>query len=190
MSDLIKALLDDLLAIYTTTGREVTYVTDAGETKKYWPHRYLQAVRRAAERDEVVEFVERLVTRDDATRGFGYLQDANRLDLTVEALVIDEAKPYHSVFSSEAVGMSKTRLDHAAASINNGHVDAGSRRSVSSRAQSVMDALIPVIGGSNELLAHAEKVAAFEGDEYIRSPHVLEAAASYMRRNRKGHDSV
>jgi hypothetical protein len=34
-------------------------------------------------------------------------------------------------------------------------------------------------GRAQQLLVHAEKVAVFEGDEYFRSPHVLEAAASY-----------
>lgn len=191
MSDLIsllKALIADLLAIYTTSGQEVTYVTDSGETKKYFPKRYLQAVKRAIENDEVLEFVERLVTRDAATRGFGYLQEANRLDLTVEALVVDESKSYHSLFSKEAISASQARLDHAVQAMKSGQPTTS--RKVSSKAQSVLDALVPLIGGSTELLAQAERVAAFEGDEYVRSPHVLEAAASYMRRNRKGHDSV
>jgi len=112
----VDHLTSDLLAIYTTTGREVTYVTDSGETRAYWPHRYLQAVRRAIETDEVLEFVERLVTRDDATRGFGYLQAAGRLDLTVEALVVDEAKPYHHLFSENAVVSSAARLREASGS--------------------------------------------------------------------------
>jgi hypothetical protein len=109
VSDLQK-LIDDLLAIYTKAGREVTYVTEAGEPRAYWPNRYLQAVRRAIDKDEVVGFVERLVTRDDVTRGFGYLQDAGRVDLTVEALVVDEAKPYHHLFNEEAVLSSQARL--------------------------------------------------------------------------------
>lgn len=109
MSD-IDQLTSDLLEIYTTTGREVTYLTEAGERRPYWPNRYLQAVRRAIADDDVVEFVERLVRRDDASRGFGYLQEADRLDLTVEALVVDESKPYHHLFTEEAVLSSSARL--------------------------------------------------------------------------------
>jgi hypothetical protein len=57
------------------------------------------AVKRAIADDEVVEFVERVVTRDESTRGFGYLEEAGRLDLTVEALVADATKPFHSLFA-------------------------------------------------------------------------------------------
>lgn len=109
MSD-IDQLTQDLFWIYQTAGREVTYIDKHGNRRAYWPNRYLQAVKRAVEQDEVVAFVERLVSRDDATRGFGYLQDAGRLDLTVEALVADETKPYHHLFTENAVVAAKARL--------------------------------------------------------------------------------
>lgn len=108
--DLLDLLIAHLLAIYTSAGQEVTYQDKQGKVRPYWPNRYLQAVRRAIAEDEVVEFVERIVTRDGATRGFGYLQDANRLDLTVEALVADDTQPYHSLFSPEAVEQARSRL--------------------------------------------------------------------------------
>jgi hypothetical protein len=111
--DPLADLIDDLLALYSTAGREVKYMNDRGEIKPYWPHRYLQAVRRAIEREEVVEFVERLVTRGDASRGFGYLEDAGRLDLTVEALVVDESRSYHRLFAKQAVEASAARLEEA-----------------------------------------------------------------------------
>ena len=136
MSDTLQILTQDLLGIYAATGRDVTYVTDSGQTRKYWPSRYLQAVKRAIERDEVVEFVERLVTRDDATRGFGYLQDAGRLDLTVEALVVDEDKAYHHLFSRKAVEMSQARLAHAEAEMARG-TDGDSGAAVDGDAKSV-----------------------------------------------------
>lgn len=104
-------LTEDLFNIYATAGREVTYTTDRGEERPYWANRYRQALQRAVEADEVVEFVERLVMQGEPSRGFFYLKDAGRLDLTVEALVVDESKPYHSMFSREAINAAREQLD-------------------------------------------------------------------------------
>jgi hypothetical protein len=108
--DVLGQLVDALKSIYYTAGREVVYETDAGEIRPYWPRRYWQALKRAIADDEVVEFVERVVTRDHPTRGFGYLEDLGRLDLTVEALVVDTSKPFHALFSKDAVERSRQRL--------------------------------------------------------------------------------
>jgi hypothetical protein len=187
--ELLTKLEEDLLAIYTIAGREVTYVAKNGERKAYWPHRYLQAVRRAIDKNEVLEFVETLVTREAATRGFGYLEDAGRQDLTVEAIVVDESKPYHHLFSPEAIAASAARL---------AHVQSGAGKSpsskiglkLSSRAQSYLDALAPHTGGKNEIENQARQLAQFEDDSMVRGWHVLSAAESYTRRPRAGHDSV
>jgi len=57
--------------------------------------------------DDVVGFVERLVMQPEPSRGFGYLKDADRLDLSVEALV---AERFRDQFSKEVVRMAETRL--------------------------------------------------------------------------------
>ena len=111
--DDLELLTRDLLWIYETTGREVTYISPSGDRKPYWAYRYLQAVRRAVENGEVVELVERIVLRRSPTDGFGHLEDAGRLDLALEAFVVDESKPYHHLFSDEAVSLSRVRLDEA-----------------------------------------------------------------------------
>lgn len=111
MSDVFNLLVQALFAIYSRAGAEVTYVTERGETRKYWANRYRQALQRAIENDTVGEFVERLVTQDEPSRGFGYLHAANRLDLSVEALVADESRPYHGLFSLDAVAAARNRLD-------------------------------------------------------------------------------
>jgi hypothetical protein len=103
-------LTEDLFNIYATAGREVTYITDRGEKRPYWANRYRQALQRSVEADEVIEFVERLVTQKEPSRGFGYLKDAGRLNLSAEALVVDESKPYHSMFSQDAVEAALERL--------------------------------------------------------------------------------
>jgi len=107
-----KLLIDALFGIYSRAGAEVTYVTDRGERRPYWANRYLQALKRAvAEGDEaVLAFVERLVQQPEPSRGFFYLKDAGRLDLSVEALVVDPTREFHKLFSAETVAVAQTRL--------------------------------------------------------------------------------
>lgn len=108
-----EALYSDLLSIYARAGAEVSYETDAGDEKAYWPKRFLQKVKRAQKKDEVKAFVERLVQGDKPSRGFFILKKAGRLDLTVEALVIDKEKPYWGVIEFPAVEAARYRLrDH------------------------------------------------------------------------------
>jgi hypothetical protein len=108
-----EALYGDLLSIYARAGAEVSYETEAGDKKAYWPKRFLQAVKRAKKKDELQEFVERLVQAGKPSRGFFILKKAGRLDLTVEALVIDKEKPYWGVIEFPAVEASRHRLaDH------------------------------------------------------------------------------
>ncbi|HEY1776477.1 MAG TPA: hypothetical protein VGG41_10000 [Solirubrobacteraceae bacterium] len=105
-----KALYDDLLSIYARCGAEVTYETDRGEIKAYWPKRFLQAVKRAEKNDELFPFVSRLVTEDEPSRGFFILKNVNRLDLTVEALICDRSKPYWPEFDSAVLESARQRL--------------------------------------------------------------------------------
>lgn len=116
MADAMRSLIDDLLAIYTRAGHEVTYTTERGETRRYWANRYMQALKRALDHEShgnsnaVVDFVEGLVTRPEPSRGFFYLRDADRLDLSVEAHVADPSKPYQGLFSREALDAARARL--------------------------------------------------------------------------------
>jgi hypothetical protein len=115
MSDsLLHLLTQALLNIYARAGREVTYLTDAGERRPYWANRYLQALKRAIREgtlEALVTFIDDLVTREEPSRGFFYLKEADRLDLSVEALVLDESQPFHDLFSEEAVEASRSRLN-------------------------------------------------------------------------------
>ncbi|MHB8059576.1 MAG: hypothetical protein ACYDHO_01930 [Gaiellaceae bacterium] len=111
--DDLELLTRDLFWIYETTGRKVTYISPSGDRKPYWAYRYLQAVRRAVENGDVVELVERIVLRRSPTDGFEHLEEAGRLDLSLEAFVVDDNKPYHHLFSAEAVSLSRVRLNKA-----------------------------------------------------------------------------
>lgn len=108
-----QALYNDLLSIYARAGAEVTYETDDGTVKAYWPKRFLQAVKRAAKKEELFEFVNRLLQSETPSRGFFILEKAGRLDLTVEALVIDDSKPYWSEMDFDLIAVARRRLaDH------------------------------------------------------------------------------
>jgi hypothetical protein len=105
-----QALYQDLLSIYARAGAEVTYETDKGETKPYWPKRFLQAVKRAEKNDELIPFVSRLVTEPEPSRGFYILKKERRLDLTVEALLCDRSKPYWPEFDHDILERARQRL--------------------------------------------------------------------------------
>lgn len=112
-SEAQEALYSDLLSIYARAGAEVTYETDDGSVKAYWPKRFLQKVKRAKKDNELFGFVERLLQASEPSRGFFILKKAGRLDLTVEALVIDEDKPYWGEIEFAALEAARYRLrDH------------------------------------------------------------------------------
>ena len=110
--DSMEALKADLFALYHEAGRNVTYLAESGETRKYWPNRYLQALKRAVDDSdaEVLAYVRRMVMSDTPSRGFGYLTTGGRLDLTVEAVVADPSKLYHHLFDEEMVRAAVARL--------------------------------------------------------------------------------
>jgi len=114
----INALTEALFGIYSRAGAEVTYISDRGERRPYWANRYRQALQRAVENDEVVEFVVRLVAEGEPSRGFGYLKAADRLDLSVEALVVER---FPHMFSAEVVEAAAARL------VGNGYRPAAER---------------------------------------------------------------
>lgn len=103
----INALTEALFGIYSQAGREVTYTAASGERRPYWANRYRQALQRAVDNDEVIDFVIRLVSGGEPSRGFGYLRDAGRLDLSVEALVVEQ---FPRMFPDEVVDAAKARL--------------------------------------------------------------------------------
>lgn len=118
-----QALYEDLLSIYARAGAEVTYVTDDGQVKPYWAKRFLQAVKRAEKNEDLFGFVDRLLRPEQPSRGFLILKKADRLDLTVEALVINSKKSYYKNIPFELITIARRRLaDH-------GYEDAFSRES-------------------------------------------------------------
>jgi hypothetical protein len=114
--ELVQALISDMLAIYERCGREVNYRPHGEDSpeKKYWPRRYHQKLKGIIANSLVFIFAEQLVLTSTPSKGFFILKDADRLDLTVEALVADESKPYHLCFTQAAVDAARAKLtEHA-----------------------------------------------------------------------------
>jgi hypothetical protein len=47
----------------------------------------------------------------DRTSGFDHLEAAERPDLFLEALILDDSKPYHHLFSSGTIEVAQARMD-------------------------------------------------------------------------------
>jgi hypothetical protein len=108
--DRLTVLENDLFSVYHRAGAEVLYETDRGETRRYYAKRYLQALKRAVSGDDLVGFVHRLMRTPQPSRGFFILRAALRLDLSVEALVVDPRKPYHDLFEPDIIEIARHRL--------------------------------------------------------------------------------
>ena len=101
-----KALLsDDLDRLYERT---VEARLSRRDGQHYIPHRFRQAIDRGRERGDPVTVVASICRRQ--TEGFDVLLEADRPELTVEALVVDRRKPYHDLFSAGTLTRSEQRL--------------------------------------------------------------------------------
>jgi hypothetical protein len=99
---LLQADLEDLYR------RTVAAGLRRRDGQRYVPHRFREGIERARERRDPVSLVGRICHRQ--TEGFDVLLEADRPELTVEALVVDPAKPYHDIFSPETRSRSEERL--------------------------------------------------------------------------------
>ncbi len=108
---LCQSLYEDCVDLYQRTGAEVTYVWPSGRVGPYWARRFMRKIVRdhEARPSGVVESVSEMVIKP-APQGFGIIEDAGRLDLALELLVLDEAKPYHRLFAPDIVQAAAERM--------------------------------------------------------------------------------
>jgi hypothetical protein len=102
-------LYADAINIYERARREVTIEKSDGTMQKYAPVRYKQQIERAFEEDALVPSIARIIRKP--TTGFGHLEKAERPDLMLETLVLDESRPYHKFFSPTTVQVARDRMD-------------------------------------------------------------------------------
>jgi hypothetical protein len=91
-------LHEEMIAIYKNVGRETGY----------WAKRYLQRVRRVGGLQAAQDW---LKPKSSPTSGLQKLVEINRLDLSVEALVLRQ--PWSSLFSGEELQLAQRRLNLA-----------------------------------------------------------------------------
>ena len=100
-----RQLLTDLYAIYEATV-EMDLITPKGH--KYRPTRFLVGINRARDSGDPFELVARLCRQQ--TGGFDIILEHDQPQLTVEALVMDEQKPYHRLFTQRTKELAGQRL--------------------------------------------------------------------------------
>jgi hypothetical protein len=111
--DPLQALYDDCVELYRRTAAEVTYVWPSGKVGPYWARRFQRKIKRDHEDttpSRIVESVSEMVSKL-APQGFGIIEEAGRLDLSLELLVLDEDKTYHSLFSPEVIAAAAERME-------------------------------------------------------------------------------
>jgi hypothetical protein len=101
-------LFADAMNIYEVAREEVTIPRSDGGEQKYAAVRYKQQIEKARENDELVPAIARIVRK--RTTGFSHLERANRPDLMLETLVLDESKPYHRFFTSTTKETARRRM--------------------------------------------------------------------------------
>lgn len=102
-------LYADLLEIYEIAKSEVTIISDDGSERPYIAHRFKQAIDRGNAEGTLVPVVSRIV--NGPTEGFNRLAEADRRDLIVETLVLDETKTYHRFFTAKTKALAQQNLD-------------------------------------------------------------------------------
>ncbi len=100
-----QQLLDDLCEIYQATVAK-DMITPAG--KLYRPTRFLVGINRARDGGDPFELVRKLCRRQ--TGGFDIILKHDEPLLTVEALVMDEQKSYHQLFTERTKELAADRL--------------------------------------------------------------------------------
>ena len=94
--DLEVQLHEEMIAIYHHVGREIGY----------WARRYLQRVRRVGGLQAAKDW---LKPKSSPTSGLQRLAEKNRLDLSVEALILRE--PWSTLFTHEELQIARQRLN-------------------------------------------------------------------------------
>ena len=113
MSDPRDTLYADCVDLYERTAAEVTYEWPSGRVGPYWARRFQQKIKRDHEEtspSRIVESVSEMVIKP-APQGLGIIEQAGRLDLALELLVLDEDKPYHDLFAPEVIDVAADRMD-------------------------------------------------------------------------------
>lgn len=107
-SKALTQLYADAVEIYERARREVTIPRSDGGEQKYAPVRYKGQIDKGWDEKALVPTIARIVRKK--TVGFGHLVAANRPDLLLETLILDESKPYHRLFTEKTIEAARERM--------------------------------------------------------------------------------
>jgi hypothetical protein len=105
----MEQLYADAMDIYEGARKDVTILRSDGREQKYAPVRYRQQIEKGHEEGMLVPTIARIIKKP--TLGFGHLEKADRPDLMVETLVLDDSKPYHKFFGATTVETARRRME-------------------------------------------------------------------------------
>lgn len=108
MSALINQLYTDSMEIYERARKEVTIPRADGRRQMYAAVRYRKQIEDGYAEGNLVEVIGRIVRR--RTQGYGHLEAAERPDLMVESLILDERRPFHHLFPAATVEAARARM--------------------------------------------------------------------------------
>ncbi len=102
-------LYSDTMHLYERARREVMIPRSDGSQQKYAAVRYKQQIMRARENDVLVPAVAKIIKK--RTTGHDHLVAADRKDLLLENLVIDQNKLYHRLFAKNTIETARKRME-------------------------------------------------------------------------------
>ncbi len=109
LNQAMELLYVDAMEIYERARREVTIPRSDGRYQKYAAVRYKQQIQAVEDNKPLLVTVIANIIKK-RTSGFDHLAAANRPDLMVENLVLDETKPYHRFFTSTTIEVARRRM--------------------------------------------------------------------------------
>jgi hypothetical protein len=108
-SAMIEQLYADSMEIYERARKEVMIPRADGRRQRYAAVRYRKQIQDGYAQGNLVEVIGRVVRR--RTQGYGHLEAAERPDLMVETLVLDNHRPYHHLFPTATVAAARERMN-------------------------------------------------------------------------------
>lgn len=109
LNEAMELLYVDAMEISERARREVTIPRSDGRRQKYAAVRYKQQIEAVEDNKPLLVTVIANIVKK-RTSGFDHLAAANRPDLMVENLVLDETKPYHRFFTPSTITVARRRM--------------------------------------------------------------------------------
>jgi hypothetical protein len=109
LDEAMELLYEDAMNIYERARKEVLIPRSDGRQQRYAAVRYKQQIETVEDNKPLLVTVIAGIIKKRTT-GLDHLAAADRPDLMVETLVVDEGKPYHHFFTRSTVETARKRM--------------------------------------------------------------------------------